>query len=316
MKRRGFTLVEMLTVIVIISILAGLIAGGAISARSAARRAVIVTDIQQLAISLENYKNEFGEYPPDFSFCNDPDPAVRQAARNEITRHVRLRWPRMKQPAPSGSSTTADLVFDLIATSCKCTPAPNTALAIWLGGPLDSDGTPTGFSEDPSNPFRIGNPRKSYHQFESKRMFTGMYLAPATKSPYCYFRTHSVNGNEEYGMLSGSGSVIVPSSCDNATLANKAGLAVPYLEDTDTPSNPTVKRNWLNPGKYQIISTGLDGKFSSTDDVSGTPVPPQLWRMVPSFIQDPAWGTSGIWFSEGDYDNLTNCGSGRLEDTK
>ena len=41
--RRGFTLVEMLVVIVIIGILTGLITGAAIMARNAARRTAIVT---------------------------------------------------------------------------------------------------------------------------------------------------------------------------------------------------------------------------------------------------------------------------------
>ena len=66
-RKKGFTLVELLTVIVMIGILASLITGAAIMARAAVRRTVVLSEIGQLDVALKNYKTKFGEYPPDFA---------------------------------------------------------------------------------------------------------------------------------------------------------------------------------------------------------------------------------------------------------
>lgn len=63
-KRRAFTLIEMLVVVVIISILAGIVfklvgAGGASSDKATARR-----QVEQLANAIEEYRAEYGKYPP------------------------------------------------------------------------------------------------------------------------------------------------------------------------------------------------------------------------------------------------------------
>lgn len=64
MKRNGFTLIEMLVVVVIIAILAGIVfrligAGGASSDRAITRYRV-----EQLANAIEEYRAEYGKYPP------------------------------------------------------------------------------------------------------------------------------------------------------------------------------------------------------------------------------------------------------------
>ena len=63
--RAGFTLVELLVVIIIITMLAGLAITGGNAALKAARRAVISSEIQQMTITLEKYKTDCGDYPPE-----------------------------------------------------------------------------------------------------------------------------------------------------------------------------------------------------------------------------------------------------------
>jgi len=63
--RPAFTLTELLVVIAIIAILAGLAATAAVSAMKAARRASISLELKQLAGSMDNFKNEYGAYPPN-----------------------------------------------------------------------------------------------------------------------------------------------------------------------------------------------------------------------------------------------------------
>ena len=58
---RAFTLVEMLVVITIIGILAGVVTAAAIRARIAAKNGVIAMDISQLDMALKNYKEKLLE---------------------------------------------------------------------------------------------------------------------------------------------------------------------------------------------------------------------------------------------------------------
>jgi len=62
-KRFGFTLVEILVVIAIISILSGVIYASFGDARADSRDKVRKTDMKQLSLALELYKSQFGVYP-------------------------------------------------------------------------------------------------------------------------------------------------------------------------------------------------------------------------------------------------------------
>ncbi len=66
-RAAGFTLVEMLVVITIIGILAGLVIPAVVVAMRKAKEATIVMEISQLDMALKAYKEKFGEYPPDFA---------------------------------------------------------------------------------------------------------------------------------------------------------------------------------------------------------------------------------------------------------
>lgn len=61
----GFTLIEMLTVIAIIGIIAGLLVGLAPAATRSMRMKRIQGELQQLITAIESYKAKFGHYPPD-----------------------------------------------------------------------------------------------------------------------------------------------------------------------------------------------------------------------------------------------------------
>ena len=81
-KRPAFTLVELMIVVVIIAILAGLTTVGTRIAIRKSKEATVTLALEQLSMAIEKYKNDIGEYPPDFTDLN------------AVTRHVRKRWPR------------------------------------------------------------------------------------------------------------------------------------------------------------------------------------------------------------------------------
>jgi len=63
-RRGGFTLVELLVVIVIIGVLASLITGAVVQSLRKGRVVRNISEIQQLSVALESFKQKFGFYPP------------------------------------------------------------------------------------------------------------------------------------------------------------------------------------------------------------------------------------------------------------
>ena len=68
--KKGFTLVEMLAVLFIVSILLGIVLGSARYASQVSRISRAESDLQTLADALERFHLVFGEYPPVDSATN------------------------------------------------------------------------------------------------------------------------------------------------------------------------------------------------------------------------------------------------------
>ncbi len=235
--RTGFTLVEMLVVIVIIGILASFILGAVIHARQTARKAVIRTEVSQFQTSLDNYRTEYGEYPADFFGINHPTPEIRLQARNDVIRHLRKAFPRYvpgqirKQgtnPNPDGRLDNSD--FEEFANDVyyaynrAIDPLyfdPASALMFFLCGLPDGvsgDMTPAGFHADPTMPFKPGRPRTEL-LFEvdperfaasepdpfdnTRKRYMRFYPADVLDAaPYVYFKSRRCRfsgGRYEYG---------------------------------------------------------------------------------------------------------------------
>ncbi len=99
-RRRGFTLVEMLTVIAIATILMTMIAGGLIKAREMARRARAETELRELVAAwLQFYQFNENEWPSGVDTSGNPVPVTfdmlaplidpQQAVRGVVLLNVR-----------------------------------------------------------------------------------------------------------------------------------------------------------------------------------------------------------------------------------
>jgi prepilin-type N-terminal cleavage/methylation domain-containing protein len=182
-ERGGFTMIELLMVIIIIAILVGLLLPAIQSAMRTARRAAVSSEINQLATALANFKSKYGDYPPsrflaveygDYSTFlvntmplttttpSDPyspgegDISMAQLAQRSVAA-IRKFWPRVNTATGSATNT---LVYDFngngnpdgayILHGHEC-------LVFFLGGVPSQDSSGNfglnGFDKNPQNPF-------------------------------------------------------------------------------------------------------------------------------------------------------------------
>ena len=119
-KKFGFTLVELLVVISIVTVLAALLVPAVYFSIQKAKEAKIGIELANIEKALERYKLEFGEYPPDFSELAEHPPNDRATVamgiiNDHLARSFRRRdgsitsptadWPR----ADNGNITSATL---------------------------------------------------------------------------------------------------------------------------------------------------------------------------------------------------------------
>jgi prepilin-type N-terminal cleavage/methylation domain-containing protein len=271
--RRAFTLVEVLTVTVIIGILVTLVTVAVAGAIKSAKRFKISAQMSEIDKVNKLYTGEFGEYPPDM-FDDEA-----------LVRHVKKRFPRLDwTQLPDADSQAEQIKKAISKTYTDCgygdvdftqKSGPLGALALWLGGFPNSDGKLSGFLADPENPFVLppevykddGTVDHSKIVFD-KKIFIDLEIGknvriegfgvPVISSevqntfvPFIYFRGKSSGGPDAYDPEK----QFVTNHPDPQNWKNTDigyDWCCPY-KDTD--------EKWKNPSTYQLIHSGLDGKF-------------------------------------------------------
>lgn len=149
--RKGFTLVELLIVMAILGILAGLLAWGVNAARISILKQAQAFEVQSIATAVEAYRNKYGDYPPDGSSWPVMEAHLRKAFPNILASELLLlnpafsfqnsairndndltgTHPHLPRYTPTNSGLRSGRVFDSAE-----------ALVFFLGG----------FSNDPQRP--------------------------------------------------------------------------------------------------------------------------------------------------------------------
>ena len=309
--RGGFTLIEILVVIVILAILVALLLPAINGARKRARIAQVKAEISTIEAAVAAFKADFGVEPPGSirlystgAGWNTPTTGVNEQIRVRSRAYIRQLWPQFDFANIGGASLSANV--DLNGAEC---------LVFFLGGVTDPTGkTMNGFSKSPTTPFaQAGNNRLGpYLEFQTTRLVDKdgdsipEYLdpIPAQSSPYLYFSSNEGRG---YGSFAGASDwcntdcfadgVLQNSSFSAGTWANGNWMKHPYFTTFSTTAAASVP--WA-PKKFQIISAGFGGIAAGT--------PAKAYGAGGAF--DPK--NTGALVATPDGDNITNFHSGTL----
>ena len=314
--RGGFTLTELLVVISIIAVLAALGTVGVLRALDTAKQTRIKTELDSLDLALRAYKEKYGSYPPCDLTNSGPASALRQ--------HVARAFPRYN---------IANLAGDLALAVDTTVFRPDQALVFWLQG----------FNPDPANPFVTPAPNNyaitggsagsvtiklaPLFDFDKSRLFVvptspaptasvASYFpagvkADATGAPYLYWEAGSSVINpastttSSYGKIVTPTPTVTPNTFNSAgTLFTNAGTAMPYWADTINAGVVSPNENWVNIDSFQLIASGMDGKYG----VAGATTTTRLYPTGAGYDTSTALA---------DDDNVTNfCAKARLGDAK
>lgn len=274
--RAGFTLVELLIVIVIIAILIGILIPTIGSVMKAGKNFADSTNLKNLDAALVAYKEKYSDFPPDFTDCFTASGTPFKPWTSTVAYlHLRKVFPRIAQD-------------DLVLMGLLCMRElndplridPAEAIVFWLGGfsknpkfPITGPGGPIvvgqGFNAaNPDFTLLAWNPDRNEPLFDFPSARRGpdpdvdvatalrdIRLGPTflqnidTRTPYVYFdsRTYAAP------------SAIYPTPAHSVPAW---GFVRPYFSFRN--------KKFVEPDTYQLISAGADGAFGVDFGVCGS----------------------------------------------
>lgn len=310
--RRGFTIIELAVVVLIIGILVALLFPAISGAMRTARDAQVVTEMSALDKAIVDFKSRFGIEPPSFMVLyeegddwavGNPAGVVSDEQHRASRAIIRQMWPEFDFTYGGGGNIdlndngTDDEVLILNGAEC---------LVFFLGcgtEQVDTDGDGTddawatlGFAANPQDPFSTGgNTVGPFHEFSSDRFVDidgdemPEYVDPLPEqtAPYIYVSSYDGRGYQPFGLDYDCAVPSNPTTTDDE-LPSSTLTDIYYLSWTDECTNKP-----LNPNTFQIISPGEDGEYGTGGLYNGESVGSAAGRAY-------------------ERDNITNFKGGRL----
>jgi prepilin-type N-terminal cleavage/methylation domain-containing protein len=316
-QRAGFTFVELLLVIAIIALLAGLLTSAALRALITAKKVRNRTDLGQLETSIEALKQHYkvAYIPSLIKLSETGNYNLSNQLDADSVAFLTSVWPNIN--LSGGIDWNGDGVISTPANGGDYILEGDQCLVFFLGGipgPFGSGTTPsvTGFSTNPSNPaWHIangGDVTPPFYEFPSSRLVVvqlnknsiviNTQNPPITRSTKHYSYLDTYGSSDGFGNLLSGQPYAFFSAYKTRNGYNRYGVSEcptlglssgPYFEVSGTP------QKFLKPSTYQIISAGSDGQFGP----GGGP-----WTSATASSCYPS-GTAG-------YDDQTNFTGGTL----
>lgn len=321
-RRYGFTLVELLVAVSIIAILMSIAVPTAYYAYVRAKKAAMKMEVTNLATAIEQYKQKYGDYPPDGSNWD------------VVARHLRKAFPRM-----------ASTELGTLQTACGGTGSGTfplgvmnraEALVFFLGG----------FSSDPQHPFTgpggpfvmvSGSPvyntdrENAIYDFGSNlkldivdETYFGMTVLgvaePADIMPVATVKGAGVPtayfDSRTYVFDVPSIGTIFNAYENSSASALAFGTARPYL--STTTSTMTGGYKYVNDKTFQLVVAGLDNRFGGYSSTAATVLfifptgQPIVVGTPPTPAPSARYNSSQDLSAQ--FDNVTNFSEATLED--
>lgn len=246
-RRNGFTLIELMVVIVIISLLIALIFPAVFGAISTARDAQVRSEISQLDTAIASFKVKFGSAPPSSITLYEWGDPVAKTGWYATTPNAIQSRAYIRRMFPQYDFTRSVDLDGNGNTTGAFTLAPQECLVFFLGGARIGKKM-IGFSSNPSRPFEGsgGNRIGPFFEFQPDRLVdvvpTGSpgfleYVGPLPShtTPYIYLSSYD-------GVAYRTNDAI------------EAGLQTYYTSADGTP--------WRAQA-WQIIDSGADDEFGN-----------------------------------------------------
>jgi len=297
-RRKAFSLIELVVVIMIIVILSGLLLVGVQAAVGRARMAAVAVEITNLEQGIKEFQAKFQvtEPPPSGLILAESTSLWASNSTTANNALIRRLWPSFLSSSGGpvfnvDSDMNGDLdVFQqdingdgdhddvLHLNGAEC-------LAFFLGGIMEKSGEnyiPHGFATNPLNPFyrpasssdpwgsRIG-PFATLKPSQLVDDTTGgtddmpLYLDafPGSRAPYQYFSAYGGRGYRIFG-VDNPAPTMAPTAAtvDDEVVwfdSSNPTLFSVYLQKDNATGSALPKGTPWNPKGYQIISAGRDG---------------------------------------------------------
>ncbi len=229
----GFTLVELLVVVMIIATLAALVTPAVMQSLSKARNSAIKAEIDLLHMALMNYQSEYGVLPP----CVEPEAywdTNQYKKGGPSAKHLQRLFPRCAQPE-----------VQLNTTSASGSPVRLTqmnSLVAWL----------TGFTPSPTAPLVPAALRVKLFDFDQSRIdsSTTAYFPSGKKgSPYIYFDASSYQ------------------TAATNTFTDGTNVYTPVRRLSPNPATGVTE--FFNPTSFQILCAGRDEQWGEDLNCNG-----------------------------------------------
>lgn len=288
-RRAGFTMVELLVVILIIAILAALSLAGFSVARTAAKKAQAANEISQAGNAIAAFKAKMNVgHIPAFRFeriTSGPqagrfqfspfrlrrtyyDPAAPSPPADAVFT-TSFEWAYLRQVFPQIDPNNTGVSVGTVGTQVGQDLDPNQCLVVFLTGGLQTNFQ--GFSTNRAMPFTTptGNSIPPFLDTTGVKLDGTGHLLDPWGVPYAYFSfdptfsgTYPHNNNAA-GSPSQPGVVVAPFALypDNGMVVDGTQVAPNGVQAFYAPGSPTQPIKFLSLKSFQIISAGPNGQF-------------------------------------------------------